>query len=224
MSYCFHQPVKHGAFCDATHQPVHESVPSPTRSSSVWLQYLACWPGRGGGSWQAWFWVDRSERPPWTDPWSALDKGEENMQEHAGTIQKKTQPRSGRPHCYTSVWTLLQLQVQKSWNNGSNIKIYMIIQTMKWFANVFNPFFPIKHSKHQISTKIAPFVGGKVWSLKIDGCNASQESCSRSMVPPAKCPLFFWNLQDLQESSCWSCWRECCPVLVSWRILAALQS
>lgn len=43
---------------------------------SITLQYLACWQGREGGSWQAWTWVDRSVAPPWKAPLNALKERE----------------------------------------------------------------------------------------------------------------------------------------------------
>lgn len=51
---------------------MHSLWLSLTTQQSITLQYLACWQGREGGSWQAWTSVDRSAAPPWKAPLNAL--------------------------------------------------------------------------------------------------------------------------------------------------------
>lgn len=76
MTKAMHFPG-HAAYCTQTEISSIDSLrPSATTLQSITLQYLACWQGREGGSWQAWTWVDRSAAPPWKAPLNVLKERE----------------------------------------------------------------------------------------------------------------------------------------------------
>ena len=74
MHYVLSKPRTDGTRAEIS--SVDSLQPSLTTRQSITLQYLACWQGREGGSWQAWTWVDRSAAPPWKTPLNALREGE----------------------------------------------------------------------------------------------------------------------------------------------------
>ncbi len=91
--------------CDnkTTRQAEISSIDSlgPT-GQSIAFQYLACWQGRGGGSWQAWTWVDRSAAPPWKTPLNALKEEEKERAQAAhhwaGSVYENPKVHTGHMH------------------------------------------------------------------------------------------------------------------------------
>ncbi len=103
MTKVLHYFPRHASHCTQAEISSIDSLwPSLTVQQSITLQYLACWQGREGGSWQAWTWVDRSAGPPWKAPLNALKEREKERAQaahhSAGSLDENPKVHAGHMH------------------------------------------------------------------------------------------------------------------------------